>query len=113
MLGRPLGRKLYLLYTGVSSAEARLRSPDLNLIRTAAATVLVFGIAAIAAGGQSPAAKRGTEPIAAAVPLFRDPVHDGAADPVVVWNRAKKAWWMFYTNRRADLADTNGVTWVH
>ncbi|HEX9200576.1 MAG TPA: carboxypeptidase regulatory-like domain-containing protein, partial [Acidobacteriaceae bacterium] len=49
----------------------------------------------------------------AAVPLFRDPVHDGAADPVVVYNRARKTWWMLYTNRRADLADTNGVTWVH
>jgi protocatechuate 3,4-dioxygenase beta subunit len=49
----------------------------------------------------------------ALVPLFRDPIHDGAADPVVVWNRARKRWWMFYTNRRADLADTNGVTWVH
>ena len=49
----------------------------------------------------------------AAVPLFRDPIHDGAADPVVVWNRARKTWWMLYTNRRADLADSNGVTWVH
>lgn len=49
----------------------------------------------------------------AAVPLFRDPIHDGAADPVVIWNRARKTWWMFYTNRRADIADTNGVTWVH
>jgi hypothetical protein len=45
----------------------------------------------------------------AAVPLFRDPVHDGAADPVAVWNRAKKTWWMFYTNRRADIEDTSGV----
>jgi sucrose-6-phosphate hydrolase SacC (GH32 family) len=44
--------------------------------------------------------------------LFHDPIHDGAADPVVVWNRARKTWWMFYTNRRADLDDPNGVTWV-
>jgi hypothetical protein len=49
----------------------------------------------------------------AAIPLFRDPIHDGAADPVVIWNRARKRWWMLYTNRRADLADNNGVTWVH
>jgi hypothetical protein len=49
----------------------------------------------------------------AAVPLFRDPIHDGAADPVVVWNRARKTWWVFYTNRRADLDDNSGVTWVH
>ena len=46
-------------------------------------------------------------------PLFRDPLHDGAADPVVVWDRADKQWMMFYTNRRADLDDNNGVTWVH
>jgi beta-xylosidase len=50
---------------------------------------------------------------AAAVPLFRDPIHDGAADSVVVWNRARKVWWMFYTNRRADSTETGGVTWVH
>ena len=49
----------------------------------------------------------------AAVPLFRDPIHDGAADPVVVWNRARKTWWMLYTNRRADLDDNSGVKWVH
>lgn len=49
----------------------------------------------------------------AAIPLFRDPIHDGAADPVVVWNRARKRWWMLYTNRRADLAGGGGVTWVH
>lgn len=52
-------------------------------------------------------------PKQAAVPLFRDPVHDGAADPVVVWNRAKKVWWMFYTNRRSDLDEPTGVRWVH
>jgi len=40
-------------------------------------------------------------------------VHDGAADPVVVWNRARKTWWMLYTNRRADLDDNSGVKWVH
>ncbi|MEY8745235.1 hypothetical protein AB9M62_38850 [Bacillales bacterium AN1005] len=34
-------------------------------------------------------------------PLFRDPIYDGAADPVVVWNHVEQAWWMIYTNRRA------------
>lgn len=37
-------------------------------------------------------------------PLFRDPIYDGAADPVVIWNREEKQWWMFYTNRRATAA---------
>lgn len=47
-------------------------------------------------------------------PLFVDPVYDGAADPAVVWNHATDRWFMFYTNRRANLADPGpGVSWVH
>ena len=47
-------------------------------------------------------------------PLLSDPVHDGAADPVVIWNKEAKQWWMFYTNRRAtNSSDTVGVRWVH
>jgi beta-xylosidase len=46
-------------------------------------------------------------------PLYRDPVFDGAADPVVIWNRKAKRWWMFYTNRRANVPNLNGVAWVH
>jgi len=45
-------------------------------------------------------------------PLFRDPVHDGAADPVVVRNRELGEWWMFCTARRAT-AEGPGVAWVH
>lgn len=50
---------------------------------------------------------------AAPKPLFADPVHDGAADPVIIWNKKEKMWWMFYTNRRANVEDTTGVKWVH
>ena len=46
-------------------------------------------------------------------PLFRDPVYDGAADPIVVWNKTEQKWFMFYTNRRANMKETNGVDWVH
>jgi len=46
-------------------------------------------------------------------PLFRDPVYDGAADPVLAWDRAGKKWIMFYTNRRASMANADGVSWVH
>jgi len=46
-------------------------------------------------------------------PLFRDPVYDGAADPVVIWNQKEKKWFMFYTNRRANEIGLDGVTWVH
>lgn len=49
----------------------------------------------------------------AARPLYRDPTYDGAADPVVIWNRERARWWMFYTNRRANVADLSGVAWVH
>jgi hypothetical protein len=46
-------------------------------------------------------------------PLFRDPVFDGAADPVVIWNRKEKKWFMLYTNRRANAPGLDGVSWVH
>ncbi|MBN1413962.1 MAG: glycosyl hydrolase [Bacteroidales bacterium] len=46
-------------------------------------------------------------------PLFRDPVFDGAADPVVIWNHHEKKWFMLYTNRRANDTTLDGVTWVH
>lgn len=49
----------------------------------------------------------------AAKPLFRDPVFDGAADPVVVRNPLRGTWWMFYTNRRATQTSLPGVSWVH
>lgn len=45
-------------------------------------------------------------------PLYRDPVYDGAADPVLVWNPFRQAWWMLYTQRRAK-ADVPGVEWCH
>lgn len=45
-------------------------------------------------------------------PVFRDPIYDGAADPVVVWNPFVKKWWMYYTNRRATETHLPGVSWV-
>lgn len=35
-------------------------------------------------------------------PLFCDPIYNGAADPVIIWNEKAKEWWIFYTNRRAS-----------
>lgn len=49
---------------------------------------------------------------AASGPLFRDPIHDGAADPVAVWNRQAREWWLVYTGRRVT-APGPGVAWVH
>jgi GH43 family beta-xylosidase len=46
-------------------------------------------------------------------PLYRDPVFDGAADPVVIYSGSYGRWYMYYTNRRANLPATKGVRWVH
>lgn len=37
------------------------------------------------------------------MPLYRDPVYDGAADPTIIWNIQEQTWWIFYTSRRANL----------
>jgi len=49
----------------------------------------------------------------ASKPLFRDPLYDGAADPVLVWNPQVGRWWMLYTNRRANAAGLADIAWVH
>jgi len=49
----------------------------------------------------------------AAKPLYRDPVYDGAADPTIIYHPDDKKWYMFYTNRRANVPNLNGVAWVH
>ncbi len=36
-------------------------------------------------------------------PLYRDPITDGVADPCVVYNPFEKAWWILYTQRRANV----------
>jgi hypothetical protein len=77
------------------------------LIRLLVATSLLWTLATIT---------KAAEPNSSAVapkPLFRDPVHDGAADPVIVWNPTRERWWMFYTNRRANMRELPGVSWVH
>ena len=48
----------------------------------------------------------------APAPLYRDPIHDGAADPTVVWHRGERAWWLVYTSRRANV-DSPGVAYCH
>ncbi|WP_181306052.1 family 43 glycosylhydrolase [Rufibacter sp. XAAS-G3-1] len=55
--------------------------------------------------------KRTSQPVAK--PLFTDPIYDGAADPVVIYHKKEKKWFMLYTNRRATDEKAEGVTWVH
>ncbi len=49
----------------------------------------------------------------APAPLFDDPVTHGSTDPFVIWNPLKNEWFMYYTQRRSNLANPNGVDWVH
>ncbi len=48
-------------------------------------------------------------------PLFRDPIFDGATDPIIIYNRSTRLYEMFYTQRRANLKSDNprDVSWVH
>lgn len=61
----------------------------------------------------TPASRFEVEGKPAPKPLFRDPIYDGAADPVLVWDRTGKKWLMFYTNRRANVPKLSNVEWVH
>jgi sucrose-6-phosphate hydrolase SacC (GH32 family) len=45
-------------------------------------------------------------------PLYRDPIHDGAADPTLIYQRERGEWWMVYTNRRADAVGPR-QSWFH
>lgn len=46
-------------------------------------------------------------------PIYRDPIYDGAADPIICRNRETGVYHMFYTNRRANIKTSDGVSWVH
>jgi hypothetical protein len=61
----------------------------------------------VAVFGQVPKGKLADKPV------FSDPVYDGAADPVLIWNKKEKKLFMFYTNRRATDMNLDGVEWVH
>ncbi len=41
-------------------------------------------------------------------PLYRDPLFDGAADPVIVYTGSYGRWYMLYTNRRANAQGDEG-----
>lgn len=74
---------------------------------------LIAGLLLCMAAVDFAQAQSSAAPRQADKPLYRDPIYDGAADPVVTWNAKDKKWWMFYTNRRATMRDSSGVRWVH
>lgn len=78
-----------------------------------AAALLVALAACWAAAPQAQAEPGAAQP--APRPLYRDPLHDGAADAALVYNRGTQRWEMFTTNRRATLRlpDAKDVSWVH
>lgn len=45
-------------------------------------------------------------------PLFRDPIYDGASDPVVIWNKEENCFYMFYTQRRSTSVQV-GFSSIH
>lgn len=79
-------------------------------MRTLLASLILLAFSALTLAAETPAPDPAKIPPA---PLFHDPVYNGAADAVAVWNRQEKSWWMFYTNRRANVPGLKGVSWVH
>lgn len=92
-----------------------------NILRPAILTLAILCLTAMDMAAQQRRAP---------APLFRDPITDGAADPVLIWNRQENNWWMLYTQRRANVetedvaycygndigiasSDDNGRTWVY
>ena len=71
------------------------------MIRTMIASCLLAcsGFVSAQMTGGNPEEVKQTAP----APLYRDPVYDGVADPVVVWNKEDRSWWMLYTQRRANV----------
>src|SRR5258706_11351010 len=49
----------------------------------------------------------------APAPLFDDPVFHGATDCFIIWNPEKSLWFMYYTQRRSTMPESNGAEWVH
>jgi len=46
-------------------------------------------------------------------PLYVDPVYNGSTDPMVCFNHNANKWYMYYTNRRANVPGLNGIEYVH
>lgn len=86
-------------------AQASLKKGD-NVIAVHATCV---GDAPFIEVGLTDAADSGKVP----APLYRDPRFDGAADPMVIWNRGQKCWTMFYSQRRANLKELPGVGYCY
>ena len=84
--------------------------------KTLLAVFTLLSVVAMANGAVAAAAQSRPPRIdiaRAPAPLFDDPEWHGASDPFVIWNRSRRLWFMYYTQRRATLPNPNGVDWVH
>jgi hypothetical protein len=84
-----------------------------RLHRLLPCSLVALGLAALVPSAGAAPEAAAPAGLVAPQPLYRDPVFDGAADTIVIWNPGQKAWWMFYTNRRANAPGLSGVAWVH
>lgn len=85
-----------------------MNGPGKKILTAGLAAACLLGVAC--GGSRGPMSGARVPP----APLYRDPVFDGAADPSLVWNGRERAWWMFYTNRRANAPEAqDGVRWCH
>lgn len=89
----------------ITKAFHELYACSLSIMKSAA---LLFALSLV-----STALFAAAEGAIPAKPLYRDPVYDGAADPTIVWNPLVKKWWMYYTDRRANVTGLAGFSWVH
>ena len=103
------GRLALLRNPEVVQVEDHRVSARFALPRQAVSLLVLEWASGPAADGLAPAPTGRV----ASKPLYRDPIHDGAADPVVVYNRQEHKWFMLYTNRRANVTNAPGVSWVH
>lgn len=78
-----------------------------------AAALLVSACAHKPSASAQNSAQTNSQSSFAAKPLYVDPIYNGAADPTVIWDKAEQRWLMFYTNRRANVAGLDDVSWVH
>lgn len=54
-------------------------------------------------------------PLTLPAPLYEDPIYSGPTDPVVIWHRERREWWMCYTQRRSsqlgvDVSSVHGTS---
>lgn len=84
----------------------------LSLVALSAGMAVVGQPADFQSGGFANAPAGALDIAHVPAPIFRDPIYDGAADPTVVWNGKEKAWYILYTQRRANQ-QTPGVSWCY